>query len=195
MSESNGGPGVMEAESATPKLPEAVQVSDRVSARRGTMDDVDLIVALSADSDVTHNIPWARILAAGEKTPDESMASWVEKWDEGKQFRYVVEVDGQPAGYFGVWRSVGQEHLIETGSAMLENYRGQGVIPEVAAAVEPHIVEQLGMTELVSHVRPTNESSQRQLLKRGYTDTGATRVDSEGNETMIFRKSLGDGEE
>ena len=116
-----------------------------VSVRRAWLDDVDFLHALTTHEDVDP------FLAARRDRSREALVAEVERSDEEpeKFGRFVIEVDGAPAGTVTFERVNERSAIAELRNlAVHPTFRGRRVGIEAARLLQRHLIRDLGFHRL-----------------------------------------------
>ena len=98
----------------------------------GRAEDLAIVIG---DEQVCQNLAWVRKNLAEGKTAADLVAMAAEDWGAGAAFRYLVVVDGQPAGYYAVTvhpEVLGDDNTvirpaeIETTSGLMKSIQKEG---------------------------------------------------------------------
>lgn len=84
----------------------------------------------------------------------------------------VCEIDGEIAGYCGMWTVLGEGNV--TNMAVAEQYRKCGVATALMEHMET-IARQKGIDIFFLEVRQSNEAAKRLYQKMGYVDIGVRK--------------------
>src|SRR5438045_477028 len=162
--------------------------TDRLILRQLEWDDLDALAAIMGDGEVM------RFIGNGEPRTREQtrrvMGFWIEDarraWDATTleklpQLARAIERDA----HFSLWatvykpqgRLIGRCGLLawdldgaketEVGYLLARDYWGHGLATEAAQGIRDYGFERLGMTRLISLIRPENVRSQRVAIKNG----------------------------
>lgn len=143
-----------------------------IALRRAHPEDVDFLLELVSDGDVRPFL--------GGHTADtrEALLEEIERSErEPEAFgRFVVEVDGEPAGALGfaLWS---ERHRIARlgGLAVHPRFRGRGVADEAARRFVRHLLVDLGFHRLEMEVYGFNERAQAHAARVGWVKEGVKR--------------------
>ncbi|MET0741339.1 MAG: GNAT family N-acetyltransferase [Candidatus Nanopelagicales bacterium] len=145
--------------------------TERLTLRRFTSDDVDLLVELDSDPTVM------RYINGGDPTPreeinDEILPAWLahyEKWD--RQGFFAAEVDGEFVGWFhlrpAMHTHVDEEGVLELGYRLQRSAWGHGYATEGSRALIDLAFRELGVDLVVADTMAVNTSSRRVMEKSG----------------------------
>lgn len=84
----------------------------------------------------------------------------------------VCEIDGEIAGYCGMWTVLGEGNV--TNMAVAEQYRKCGVATALMEHMET-VARQKGIDIFFLEVRQSNEAAKRLYQKMGYVDIGVRK--------------------
>jgi RimJ/RimL family protein N-acetyltransferase len=146
-------------------------VSD-VTLRRATPDDLDFLVDVFSDDDVRP------FLAAGMRLDREALTGELARQAEDPQAhgRFIVEVDGEPAGTLAFERLNVRSRIARLGGlAIHPRFRGRRLADEAARLFQRHLVFDLGYHRLEMVVYGFNERAQRHAERAGWVKEGVKR--------------------
>jgi len=142
-------------------------ISDSVVVRRARTDDLDAVVAIE---DVSFPTPWSRALLASEL-------------DQPGSIYVVAELNGQVAGFVGLWHVMDEGHICTIAVAPEQRGRGLGELL-VLAALDAAVG--VGSDAVHLEYRVGNDAAAKLYAKLGfervglrkgyYTDTGEDAV-------------------
>jgi len=142
--------------------------TNRLILRKMTSEDVDALLVVLGDAESMRYYP---------KPFDRDM---VEAWVAGQQARFardgiglwamVVKATGEVIGDCGLMvQEVDGVREVEVGYHVRRDQQNQGLATEAARACMEYGFEQLGLTRLISLIRPENLPSRRVAEKNGLT--------------------------
>ena len=140
--------------------------------RRARADDVEFLVALYGDPDVR---PY---LAASADFSREAVAAEVERSErEPEAFgRFVIEVDGEPAGAIGFERSNVRSAIARCGGlAVHPRFRGRRLADDAAREFIRHLILDVGFHRLEMEVYGFNDRSAAHAERAGWVREGVKR--------------------
>ncbi len=143
-----------------------------VSFRRARPADVDFLLSL-----VTHD-EVAPFLAAGRPSDREALLAEIARSEaEPEAFgRFVIEVDGQPAGSMRFERVNERSRIAQLGGlAVHPDYRGRRVADDAARQFIRHLLGELGFHRLQLETYGFNERAMAQAERVGFTREGVKR--------------------
>jgi RimJ/RimL family protein N-acetyltransferase len=143
-----------------------------IELRRAKPPDADFLLELLADEDVRPFLG-PQTAATGEDVLEEIERSRAEPQSFG---RFVVEVDGEPAGTLGF-------HVVSESSriARLERlaihpgFRGRRLADEAARLFQRHLLEELGYHRLELEIYAFNERACAHAERAGFVREGRKR--------------------
>ena len=138
--------------------------------RRMTVDDVDAVHAIEADTFAT---PWSR-------------QSFYEEMTRNACARYLVAElpEAGIVGFAGVWIVIDEGHI--TNIAVRKEYRGQGIGRALTSALMQYAAN-LGVVYMTLEVRSSNGIAQRVYLSHGFIQVGVRKKYYEDNgEDALF---------
>jgi RimJ/RimL family protein N-acetyltransferase len=143
-----------------------------VSIRRATPEDVDFLVELTTHDDVDPYLS-ARRATAREELLEEIERSEREPEDFG---RFVIELDGQPAGVMGFRVDNKRSRVAALGGlAVHPDFRGRHVSDEAARLFQRHLIFELGYHPLQLEIYGFNERAIRHAERAGFVREGVKR--------------------
>jgi RimJ/RimL family protein N-acetyltransferase len=140
--------------------------------RRARADDVGFLVALYGDPDVR---PY---LAASADFSPAAVAAEVERsTQEPEAFgRFVIEVDGEPAGAIGFERSNVRSAIARCGGlAIHPRFRGRRLADDAAREFIRHLILEVGFHRLEMEVYGFNHRSAAHAERVGWVREGVRR--------------------
>ena len=141
------------------------------SLRRATGEDVDFMVSLAAHEDVE---PFMAAVSA--RDPD-ALAEEVRRAEAEPEHygRFIVEVEGEPAGVMAFEVRNGRSRIVSVRSVMLHpDYRGRGIADRAARVLARYLLLDLGYHRLELEVYGFNERALRHA-DRIYVREGVKR--------------------
>ncbi|TLS35280.1 ribosomal protein S18-alanine N-acetyltransferase [Pseudalkalibacillus caeni] len=129
-------------------------MDDQITFRLMTIEDIDAILEIENKSFPN---PWSRTAFYNELVTNH-FATYM-----------VVEVNGNIAGYCGVWVIVDEAHI--TNIALLPEYRGRQ-IGEMLLVKMVNLAKELGAEKVTLEVRVSNYIAQGLYRKLGFQDGG-----------------------
>jgi RimJ/RimL family protein N-acetyltransferase len=158
-----------------------------VELRRAKPPDADFLAELLADGDVRPFLG-PRTAVTREAVLDEIEHSLAEPKSYG---RYVVEVDGEPAGAVG-FRLASEPNRIARLEklAVHPRFRGRRIADEAARLFQRHLIEELGFHRLELEIYAFNERACAHAERAGYVREGrkrkAYRKDGEWVDSVLY---------
>jgi RimJ/RimL family protein N-acetyltransferase len=147
-------------------------VSDGVTLRRAEPRDLDFLLELMNSDDVVQN------LAVVRPRDREGLAAEIERSQaEPQEYgRFVIEVDGRPAGLMGFEVSNRRSRIANLGSlAVHPDFRGRHLADEAARLFQRHLIDDLGYHRLQLEVYGFNDRAQRHAERAGFVREGVRR--------------------
>ena len=147
-------------------------MSDAVTLRRAEPRDLDFLLELMNSDDVVQN------LAVVRPRDREGLAAEIERSQaEPQEYgRFVIEVDGQPAGLMGFEVSNRRSRVANLGSlAVHPDFRGRHLADEAARLFQRHLLHDLGYHRLQLEIYGFNERAQRHAERAGFVREGMKR--------------------
>lgn len=93
----------------------------------------------------------------------------------GEKFQWIVDVDGEPAGWITLVVSNWEHGLAEVGYALGSGHQGQGVMPAALSQLLGDLFTNTRLQRIEARCAVENEASQRVLDKTGFTREGRLR--------------------
>jgi len=147
-------------------------MSDEVRLRRAELADVDFLLELMAHEDVD---PYMAVVRPRDREAilAEIERSEVEPEDYG---RFVIEVDGRPAGLMGFEVANRRSRIANLGSlAVHPDFRGKRLADRAARLFQRHLLFELGYHRLQLEIYGFNERAQRHAERAGFVREGVRR--------------------
>ena len=143
-----------------------------VSLRRAEPRDVDFLLELMREDDVEQNLAVVRPRDR-EGLLEEIERSQAEPEEYG---RFVIEVDGEPAGLMGFQVANKRSRIANLGSlAVHPRFRGRRLADEAARLFQRHLLLDLGYHRLQLEIYGFNERAQRHAERAGFVHEGTRR--------------------
>ena len=143
-----------------------------VSIRRAEPSDVDFLLELMTHEDVD---PYMAVVRPRDR--DGLLAEIERSQAEPQEFgRFVIEVDGKPAGLMGFNVANARSRIANLGSlAVHPDFRGRHVADEAARIFQRHLIYDLGFHRLQLEIYGFNERAQRHAERAGFVKEGVRR--------------------
>jgi RimJ/RimL family protein N-acetyltransferase len=144
----------------------------KITLRRAEPRDLDFLLELMNQDDVVEN------LAVVRPRDREGLAEEIERSQaEPQEFgRFVIEVDGEPAGLMGFTVANSRSRIANLGSlAVHPDFRGRHIADEAARLFQRHLVHDLGFHRLQLEIYGFNERAQRHAERAGFVREGVRR--------------------
>jgi RimJ/RimL family protein N-acetyltransferase len=143
-----------------------------VAIRRAEPRDLDFLLELMNEDDVVENLSVTRPRDR-DGVAEEIERSLAEPQEFG---RFVIEVDGQPAGLMGFAVANRRSRIANLGSlAVHPGFRGQRLADEAARLLQRHLIFDLGYHRLQLEIYGFNERAQRHAERAGWVREGVRR--------------------
>jgi RimJ/RimL family protein N-acetyltransferase len=142
-----------------------------VTIRRAEPEDVDFLLELLTDDDVE---PYMSVTRPRDR---EGMLAEIERSQaEPEDFgRFVIELDGEPAGLMGFEVGNRRSRIANLGSlAVHPRFRGRRLADEAARLFQRHLFD-LGFHRLQLEIYGFNERAQRHAERAGWIKEGVRR--------------------
>ena len=143
-----------------------------VTLRRAEPRDVEFLVELLTNEEVEP------FLAAVRPRDREGLTAEIERSEsEPEEFgRFVIEVDGQPAGLMGFERANRRSRIANLGLlAVHPDFRGRRLADEAARIFQRHLIFDLGYHRLQLEIYGFNERAQAHAERAGFIKEGIRR--------------------
>ena len=143
-----------------------------VRLRRADPGDLDFLLELLTHEEVE---PFLAVIRARDS---EGLAAEIERSQaEPQEFgRFVIEVDGQPAGLMGFEVANRRSRIANLGSlAVHPSFRGRHLADEAAQLFQRHLIYDLGYHRLQLEIYGFNERAQRHAERAGFVREGVRR--------------------
>jgi RimJ/RimL family protein N-acetyltransferase len=147
-------------------------VSDDVRLRRAGPADLGFLVELMTHEEVE---PFMAVIRPRDH---EGMSAEIERsLAEPQEFgRFVIEVDGRPAGLMGFEVANRRSRIANLGSlAVHPDFRGRRLADRAARLFQRHLLDDLGYHRLQLEIYGFNERAQRHAERAGFVREGVRR--------------------
>jgi RimJ/RimL family protein N-acetyltransferase len=144
----------------------------RVEIRRAEPEDLDFLLGLMNEDDVVENLSVTR------PSDRQGLAAEIERSQaEPQEFgRFVIKVDGKPAGLMGFEVGNRRSRIANLGSlAVHPDFRGRHIADEAASLFQRHLIHDLGYHRLQLEIYGFNERAQRHAERAGFVREGVRR--------------------
>ena len=143
-----------------------------VTLRRAEPHDVDFLLELMTHEDVD---PFMAVVRPRDRDGlrEEIERSQAEPQEFG---RFVIELDGQPAGLMGFQVANKRSRIANLGSlAVHPDYRGRRLADEAARLFQRHLIFDLGYHRLQLEIYGFNQRAQAHAERAGWIKEGVRR--------------------
>jgi len=143
-----------------------------VKLRRVEPGDVDFLLELMTDEDVE---PYLAVVRPRDR---EGLLEEIERsQSEPQEFgRFVIEVDGEPAGLMGFQVANRHSRIANLGSlAVHPRFRGRRLADDAARLFQRHLLDDLGYHRLQLEIYGFNERAMRHAERAGFVKEGVRR--------------------
>jgi RimJ/RimL family protein N-acetyltransferase len=147
-------------------------VSNEVRLRRAEPCDLDFLVELMTHDEVE---PFMAVIRPRDR---EGVQAEIERsLAEPQEFgRFVIEVDGRPAGLMGFEVANRRSRIANLGSlAVHPDFRGRRLADRAARLFQLHLLDDLGYHRLQLEIYGFNERAQRHAERAGFVREGVRR--------------------
>ena len=143
-----------------------------ISIRRAEPGDVDFLEELMTDEDVE---PYLAVVRPRDR---QGLLEEIERsQSEPQEFgRFVIEVDGEPAGLMGFQVANRRSRIANLGSlAVHPRFRGRRLADDAARLFQRHLLDDLGYHRLQLEIYGFNERAMRHAERAGFVKEGVRR--------------------
>ena len=143
-----------------------------VTLRRAKPGDVDFLLELMTHDDVE---PYLAVIRPRDR---EGLEAEIERSrSEPDEFgRFVIEVDGKPAGLMGFEVANRRSRIANLGSlAVHPDFRGRRLADRAAQLFQRHLIFELGFHRLQLEIYGFNERAQSHAKRAGFVKEGVRR--------------------
>ena len=143
-----------------------------VTLRRADPRDVDFLLELMTHDDVE---PYLAVIRPRDR---HGLLAEIERSQaEPQEFgRFVIEVDGEPAGLMGFEVANRRSRIANLGSlAVHPRFRGRHLADEAAALFQRHLIFELDYHRLELEIYGFNERAQHHAERAGFVKEGVKR--------------------
>jgi RimJ/RimL family protein N-acetyltransferase len=154
----------------------------RVGIRRAEPGDLDFLLELMTHDEVE---PFLAVIRPRDR---EGMVAEIERSQaEPQEFgRFVIEVDGQPAGLMGFQVANRRSRIADLGSlAVHPSFRGRRLADEAAQLFQRHLLDDLGYHRLQLEIYGFNERALAHAERAGFIREGVRRKAYWRNEEWV----------
>jgi RimJ/RimL family protein N-acetyltransferase len=143
-----------------------------VTLRRAEPRDVDFLLELMGEEDVEQNLAVVR-----PRDRDGLLEEIERSQSEPEEFgRFVIEVDGEPAGMMGFQLANRRSRIANLGSlAVHPLFRGRRLADQAARLFQRHLLFELGFHRLQLEIYGFNERAQLHAERAGFVREGVRR--------------------
>jgi RimJ/RimL family protein N-acetyltransferase len=153
-----------------------------IQIRRAELGDLDFLLELMTHEEVE---PFLAVIRPRDR---EGVLAEIERSQaEPQEFgRFVIEVDGQPAGLMGFQVANRRSRIADLGSlAVHPSFRGRRVADEAAQLFQRHLLDDLGYHRLQLEIYGFNERALAHAERAGFVREGARRKAYWRNEEWV----------
>jgi RimJ/RimL family protein N-acetyltransferase len=147
-------------------------MSGKVRLRRAEPGDVDFLLELMTHDDVE---PYMAVIRPRDR--DSLLAEIERSRSEPREFgRFVIEVDGRPAGLMGFEVANRRSRIANLGSlAVHPDFRGRRLADKAARLFQRHLIFDLDYHRIQFEIYGFNERAQRHAERAGFVREGVRR--------------------
>jgi RimJ/RimL family protein N-acetyltransferase len=153
-----------------------------VGIRRAEPGDLDFLLELMTHEEVE---PFLAVIRPRDR---EGVLAEIERSQaEPQEFgRFVIEVDGQPAGLMGFQVANRRSRIADLGSlAVHPSFRGRRLADEAAQLLQRHLLDDLGYHRLQLEIYGFNERALAHAERAGFVREGLRRKAYWRNEEWV----------
>jgi len=153
-----------------------------IQIRRAELGDLDFLLELMTHEEVE---PFLAVIRPRER---EGVLAEIERSQaEPQEFgRFVIEVDGQPAGLMGFQVANRRSRIADLGSlAVHPSFRGRRVADDAAQLFQRHLLDDLGYHRLQLEIYGFNERALAHAARAGFVREGVRRKAYWRNEEWV----------
>ena len=153
-----------------------------VAIRRAEPGDLDFLVELMTHEEVE---PYLAVIRPRDR---EGVLAEIERSQaEPQEFgRFVIEVDGQPAGLMGFQVANRRSRIADLGSlAVHPSFRGRRLADDAAQLLQRHLLDDLGFHRLQLEIYGFNERALAHAARAGFVREGVRRKAYWRNEEWV----------
>ncbi len=153
-----------------------------IQIRRAELGDLDFLLELMTHEEVE---PFLAVIRPRDR---EGVLAEIERSQaEPQEFgRFVIEVDGQPAGLMGFQVANRRSRIADLGSlAVHPSFRGRRVADEAAQLFQRHLLDDLGYHRLQLEIYGFNERALAHAERAGFVREGVRRKAYRRNEEWV----------
>jgi RimJ/RimL family protein N-acetyltransferase len=153
-----------------------------VAIRRAEPGDLDFLVELMSHEEIE---PFLAVIRP--RDPEGVQAEIERSQAEPQEFgRFVIEVDGEPAGSMGFEVANRRSRIANLGSlAVHPSFRGRRVADEAARLFQRHLLDDLGYHRLQLEIYGFNERAMAHAERAGFIREGVRRKAYWRNEEWV----------
>ena len=143
-----------------------------ISIRRAEPGDVDFLEELMTDEDVE---PYLAVVRPRDR---QGLLEEIERsQSEPQEFgRFVIEVDGEPAGLMGFQVANRRSRIANLGSlAVHPRFRGRRLADDAARLFQRHLLDELGYHRLQLEIYGFNKRAMHHAERAGFVKEGVRR--------------------
>jgi RimJ/RimL family protein N-acetyltransferase len=153
-----------------------------IQIRRAELGDLDFLLELMTHEEVE---PFLAVIRPRDR---EGVLAEIERSQaEPQEFgRFVIEVDGQPAGLMGFQIANRRSRIADLGSlAVHPSFRGRRLADEAAQLFQRHLLDDLGYHRLQLEIYGFNERALAHAERAGFVREGVRRQAYWRNEEWV----------
>lgn len=149
--------------------------TERLTVRRFTLDDLEMLVDLNSDPEVTRYTGGVKDRAASEKMLRERILDYYDKYPGLGCWVTIERATGETVGMH-LLNHIHGEPDIQTGYILFKKFWGRGYATEMCVEVLRYGFVTLGLPQIVAITDLPNTPSQHVLLKSGLRRKGERKL-------------------
>lgn len=152
------------------------QTESTVLLRRAAPDDAEVFFAIRGEPSASRYQPLRPLTVADLRARLATQAALRVDGDLSGEVQWLVDADGQPAGWVTLKDVVREHGLAAIGYTISERWRGRGVATAAVAALLPIAFETVDLIRLEAVAAVDNHASRRVLERNGFCCEGIARA-------------------
>ena len=154
--------------------PNGLPVTARLTLRRFTADDIDVLHRLYSDPDVARHVGGTKTREQAQEMLDQRILAYYDANPGLGVWMTLERASGACVGMHLLNNIQGETH-IQVGYVLFKHYWGRGYATEMSIALLRHGFTAAGLEQIVAITDLANADSQRVLLKAGLQRRGERR--------------------
>jgi len=148
----------------------------RISLRPATPRDADLLRRWRTEPSIRRYQPLNDLTAAQLRSDVAGQRMGDLHKSRGEKFQWIIQADGEPAGWLTLVVSNWEHGLAEVGYALTSAYQGRGVMSHALLLLLAELFAHTTLERIEARCAVGNTASQRLLEKAGFTREGRLRA-------------------